>query len=392
MGLSLGGLGSLAGGLAQGIERGQIMQERRQRSLADLEDQQWQRGQRERQAKQQAALDDANAAPDRVYEESKAQWALNGAQGEYQPSETTNFNAAQARSQALSKHKLWDEFVKNEVAVQPMRTRVRTEALQRFELDGDAGALAETVYPTVFDGKQIVGKTKLNNAANRQEAEMWRFTLSDGTTKTVKTPELVANIKKSLISPEQTAKLEIMANLERAKAQFHGDETRKTNASRHTEKMDEIAALNAGAKERTQIGADASKVNTETRADASMYGADQRPTAAGAANMRQGLVQERLAAEKHIDQILDQISQLRGVEGKRARSGLEKELADAKTHAARIREKLVNPGGTDTNGSPQPGSSRGNALPASKTQLRVGQIYQTARGPARWNGTAFEAQ
>ena len=98
--ISLGDLGAFAGGAAQGLERGQIMQERKQRSLADLEDQKWQREQRERVAKQQAALDDANAAPARVYDESKAQWALNGAQGEYQPSETTNFNAAQARSQA----------------------------------------------------------------------------------------------------------------------------------------------------------------------------------------------------------------------------------------------------------------------------------------------------
>jgi hypothetical protein len=32
------------------------------------------------------------------------------------------------------------------------------------------------------------------------------------------------------------------------------------------------------------------------------------------------------------------------------------------------------------------------AMPTSKTALKKGAVYNTARGPARWNGTAFEAQ
>lgn len=32
------------------------------------------------------------------------------------------------------------------------------------------------------------------------------------------------------------------------------------------------------------------------------------------------------------------------------------------------------------------------AMPKAKAELKSGQVYQTARGPAKWNGTAFEAQ
>jgi hypothetical protein len=30
-------------------------------------------------------------------------------------------------------------------------------------------------------------------------------------------------------------------------------------------------------------------------------------------------------------------------------------------------------------------------MPATQAELQKGQVYNTARGPAIWNGTAFEA-
>jgi hypothetical protein len=48
----------------------------------------------------------------------------------------------------------------------------------------------------------------------------------------------------------------------------------------------------------------------------------------------------------------------------------------------RFGRKLDGPGATG-GGEPVP-------MPKSKDQLKAGQVYQTARGPARWNGNAFE--
>lgn len=43
-----------------------------------------------------------------------------------------------------------------------------------------------------------------------------------------------------------------------------------------------------------------------------------------------------------------------------------------------------------TDAAPKPEEPQ--AMPTSKTALKKGTVYNTARGPARWNGTAFEAQ
>lgn len=43
-----------------------------------------------------------------------------------------------------------------------------------------------------------------------------------------------------------------------------------------------------------------------------------------------------------------------------------------------------------TDAAPKPEEPQ--AMPTSKTALKKGAVYNTARGPARWNGTAFEAQ
>lgn len=48
--------------------------------------------------------------------------------------------------------------------------------------------------------------------------------------------------------------------------------------------------------------------------------------------------------------------------------------------------------GARAGATPQAGAtSQGLPLPQSKAELQKGQVYNTSRGPARWNGTAFEA-
>jgi hypothetical protein len=64
--------------------------------------------------------------------------------------------------------------------------------------------------------------------------------------------------------------------------------------------------------------------------------------------------------------------------GREVRARYQRELAQARIDA-----------GLTSSGINELPTTQGAPLPA-KNQLVVGQIYQTARGPAKWNGTAFE--
>lgn len=185
-----------------------------------------QQGEIARAQEQRAALDEANAAATGVITQSQAKWAADGAQGQYRPSETTLFKAAEARGMALAKRGRWDEFIQNEAQVAPMRVKARSAALQKYETDGDAEALARTVYPTLFDGKEIVGSEKIEGADGSVNLGLaarpskLKLKLSDGSTKELAPDELVKMVKTSLIDPQTAMKNEALLNLERAKAQI----------------------------------------------------------------------------------------------------------------------------------------------------------------------------
>lgn len=175
---------------------------------------------------QQAAMDEANKAATGVIEQSKAEWAMNGAQGEYRPSNATMFRAAEARGSALAKAGLWDQFMQNEAQVAPIRLKTRADALQQYQIDGDVDKLARSVYPTLFDGKTIVGSERIEGAEGVQGLKpipaKLKVKLSDGTEHSLDPQQLVGQIKLSL-DPE-ALKREAVMNLELAKIRAQGDE------------------------------------------------------------------------------------------------------------------------------------------------------------------------
>ena len=58
-----------------------------------------------------------------------------------------------------------------------------------------------------------------------------------------------------------------------------------------------------------------------------------------------------------------------------------------------LREKVGLPGASAPVPSPAPDKAPAALpLPKEKSALQAGKVYQTSRGPAKWNGTAFEAQ
>ncbi len=245
---------------AQYRQRQQDMQQQRQR----------QEQEQAREDQQRARLEAANQEAAAVIERSKAEWARNGAQGEYRPNNSTMLQAAEARGLALARAGDWDGFMRNEVAVQPQRMRVRQGALQQFELDGDVDKLARAVYPTIFDGKQITGSELVKGGTGSLKGapsgpDKWRFTMSDGSVQTVDPIKLVGDLKR--MSDPETAKQEVMLNFERAKRDIQtkgqeqvertrGEEDRKTLAQRGAQNLNEIEGRNEGAENRTQIRVD----------------------------------------------------------------------------------------------------------------------------------------
>ena len=263
----------------------------------------WKQGQDEiaRVQKQRAALDEANAAATGVITASQQEWAANGAQGQYKPNDSTMFKAAEARGQALARHGLWDQYMQNEAQVAPMRLRARSNALQRYQTDGDIEALARSVYPTIFDGKEIVGVERVEGAPGSENLGLaarpstLKLKLSDGTETTTDPQRLVQLVKQSLIDPQTTLKNEIELNMARAKAEVEaagrvmverekGDQARKTESvkAENAQKLEgvkfgnqkEITGLNNASREKVAEG------NNAATMGAARIGADGRLQAA----------------------------------------------------------------------------------------------------------------
>lgn len=168
-----------------------------------------------RYQQQAKAMDEANAAAAAVIDRSKAQWAMNGAQGEYKPNDQTMFDAAMARSAHLVKAGMFEHFIKNEAQVEAQRMRVRANALQAYEADGDIVALVNKINPTIPDGKDIKSVTRLEGgqtptlggAANAPEK--LRITYTDGTTRMVTPHDFVTKAKLLLQDPIKTGEMDV---------------------------------------------------------------------------------------------------------------------------------------------------------------------------------------
>lgn len=202
------------------------------------------------------------------------------------------FKAAEARGVALAKAGQWDAFLQNEAAVQPLRMRARATALQRYEMDGDVDKLARSVYPTLFDGKEIVSTERIQGAegsANLGLAarpEKLRVKMSDGSTKDLDPQQFVTSLKQSLIDPKTAAEKELALNLEMAKQQamtqrelqVEGEKGRQTRIT-ETQKAGHQASL-----EGTKFGYQR-QLQSENNASAERRSAGNNAATLGAARI-----------------------------------------------------------------------------------------------------------
>jgi hypothetical protein len=214
-------------------------------SLADVVDG-YQRGvewkqqqvQQERARQQQQVADEANKAAGSVIDASKAEWALNGAQGTYTPNDDTMLKAAQARGDTFAKGGDWDNYFKNDAMVQAQRHRIRANAVQQQAADGDIPALIRKVYPTIFNGKDVTDIEQLPGGdpgalkGAPSGGPMLRVKLSDGSTQLISPADAVARVKQTLIDPQAQAEQEAKMHYLMVQERIKGDEARRTEGAK----------------------------------------------------------------------------------------------------------------------------------------------------------------
>lgn len=221
----LAALGRFAGGLAGGLERGQAMAQRQQGMdrQAKMD---------ERMGKQQDAADAASAKMQQANAAFAANMDMTALQPGQQPDPAMLAKAYNARGEVFKSAGDFDGLMKNYAEALPYYTQVRNRAmdqgLAQFEADGDPIKLAQTVYPHIYDGKQIT----MAKAGKDGSIE---FSLSDGSKQVANAEKIVGMVKRLRMDPALAAKIEFEAmktdanaagkiKVERVKA----DEERKT--------------------------------------------------------------------------------------------------------------------------------------------------------------------
>jgi hypothetical protein len=342
MGFNLGGL---AGGLSQGINQGMSLSERyeakqdreRERAVAEEE---------------RTRVNEANAAGAAELKKRQEQWAaqqaastdgtygsdhgLAAAGGEqmkaapaWKPGRDDYLAAHEARSAAFAKAGDWRNFMQNEVATAPLRISARNEAIDsataRFALDGDVEGLAKSVYPKVFDGREIKDVVKIPAQAGGDQGETaperFQFKLSDGTTsKPMSQDDILNQVRMLRQDPEAVAKYEMQSNLQRSIREYEAKKQIEVEQVKSKNRREEDAADNEAKKAITEAQIRSREKTAGMSAGATLgaakIGAASREKVAG---LRDGATSG--GSRKEIDQ------QIKGVDSDRKSLKDEREQA-----------------------------------------------------------------
>jgi len=336
-------------GLAQGIRD-------YQKTYQNQVQFQQQQEQVQRQRKMQADIDAANKAAMDVIAQSQQEWQAQGAPGEYRPNAETFFRAAEARGNHLAKAGLFDAFMENEARVAPMKLRARTEALQRYQTDGDFDRLARSVYPTLFDGMTIKGSEVVggnDDSAGPPEPAKYKFKLSNGSDVVLEPSKLVATLKASLVDPAESAKREALLNFERAKTEIHTAGRLKEIDAQGKSNM-ALEDKRAGNRLELQDAKDDEAFWREVQRGENMVSREaernKRPAAAGANGRAprgdDGMTpserirsdqQNRLGAERQVKLLLDQVKE----KSKQMNEGPREDRAARRSELLALQAKLA---------------------------------------------------
>lgn len=235
----LGGLGSLAGGLAQGMERGQAMRAREQQMTLAAADQamqeevmgrrrkDWERqdAQAARDDQTRATLEAANAEAARVLREAQAAHEADPANAgkPFQPAKDLIVRAGEARTNALFKAGKTDEAMKFFAQDAAMRDGLRREAVeqnyQRYKATRDPTALIDGVYRNIDDGFDLKGVQPVKTLDGSVVYRITRQSRDNPEKTDVQefTPDDVEMFVQGALNPQGVMKYELDSRLSREK-------------------------------------------------------------------------------------------------------------------------------------------------------------------------------
>ncbi len=207
----------------------------------------------------------------------------------FRPNDKVMFGAAARRGDALLNAGLFDEYAQNRAAIIPMQIQSRQAAWQKFQTDGDHGALGAAMYDTIPDGKHVKSYDVLEGAGpdGKKAGKKIRFQLDDGTIKMFSPEEVEGMAMRAAMNPQELAKVEFERDLIAAKArEAQALEKLKAAEERKTKKMEidgktGLAVLNH---DREDVRSEADRKSAEKRTgmtvSAIRYSADQSREAA----------------------------------------------------------------------------------------------------------------
>ena len=207
----------------------------------------------------------------------------------FRPNDKVMFGAAARRGDALLNAGLFDEYAQNRAAIIPMQIQSRQAAWQKFQTDGDHGALGAAMYDTIPDGKHVKSYDVLDGAGpdGKKAGKKIRFHLDDGTIKMFSPEEVEGMAMRAAMNPQELAKVEFERDLIAAKArEAQALEKLKAAEDRKTKKMEidgkaGLAVLNHDREDsRAEADRKSAERQTGARVSATRYSADQGVAAA----------------------------------------------------------------------------------------------------------------
>lgn len=428
MGLNIAGLGAFAGGATRGLQAGQDMAAQQQRmGLLDAAEQ--------RLRKQDARLDalDADNAAARdagvmvikqAQSDFEKQWKNAGkeqagptmdgglvptnAKPMFVPDDKVRLKALQASTDELFRRGRLDEAAKAWSVAEAKRAQMRGAAAQNvlsaMQMGADVKPALTEYYDTVDNGFDLADVQTVQGPDGKPA-----FALSLKNRKTgevsppapVSAEQMQQDILRSVTDPATFAKQVLEQKLVEAKRQAEiavvqerGKEARLTNQEEAAQRKEL-----EGVKYKNDLGLVGARAAGDLRVKTTAGSGD-------VAGERQVLNTQLRAAEAEVNKIRSTITAIR-TEMAKAGAGtpehaeLKKVLADEQKalEQAKADQRALDGSANAYRGRKSGGLSDTERpaqaaipMPKVKSELVKDKLYNTPRGPAVWNGTAFEAR
>lgn len=350
--MSIAGLGAVAGGFAEGIERGQRIDANNMRITRE-------RKQMQREDDETAAIDAANAAARDVLKRHEADWkkqqpgpTLDGSPvpvNPFKPSPTMILDAGKARTDKLLELRgPTESWAKAWATDEAMRGQFRQQAGQRVKAamagGGDLTQPVSEFFSTINDGFDVASVKPTRGLDGKTTLAIQRVNRYTGQAEPqplmLPADQFARDIDMLAANPVDLAKHSLAMNLEAFKAAGATNLENKRQEGRMT-----LADVNnKSAEKRVERSATATEKAAEVRAGASSKSATAEEIRA--------LGQERTSVDNDIRTLTQQLKDARPTD----RPQIQSDLAEARKRAEDVRNRLrsLSSGGAATpEASPQ---------------------------------------